>query len=76
MIIFQVPSPTPEDYQTPFDPNDTDFMNTFFSNALPDSKEDASYEVKKKELYDRYVPLVVNTSRSFPHSRLDLQICN
>jgi len=70
MIIFQVPSPTPEDYQTSFDPNDIDFMNTFFSNALPDSKEDASYEVKKKELYDRYVPLVVNTSRSFPHSRL------
>ena len=48
MIIFQVPSPTPEDYRTSFDPNDIDFMNTFFSNALPDSKEDASYEVKKK----------------------------
>ena len=47
MIIFQVPSPTPEDYRTSFDPNGIDFMNTFFSNALPDSKEDASYEVKK-----------------------------
>lgn len=45
MIIFQVPSPIPEEYQTPFDPNDIDFMNTFFSDALPDSKEDASYEV-------------------------------
>jgi len=52
MIIFQVPSPIPEEYQTSFDPNDIDFMNTFFSEALPDSKEDASCEVRQNYMMD------------------------
>ena len=42
-----VSPPTPEDYRTSFDPNDTDIMSTFFSEALPSSGGDDSFEVRK-----------------------------
>ena len=67
----KVPSPTPEDYQTSFDPNDIDFMNTFFSNALPDSKEDASYE--DINMRAPYIPMTAESDFSlFPPTSNEL----
>ncbi|XP_076099182.1 hypoxia-inducible factor 1-alpha-like isoform X1 [Mytilus galloprovincialis] len=43
--------PTPEDYLTPFDPNDMDFMNTFFTDALPSNNNDTLEELSMRAPY-------------------------
>jgi hypothetical protein len=53
MIIFQVPSPTPEDYQTSFDPNDIDFMNTK-EKRQKDKQRSTKHTHKTKDRVTRF----------------------
>lgn len=48
---------TPEDYRTAFDPNDTDIMSTFFSEALPSSGGDDQFEEIDLNMRAPYIPM-------------------
>lgn len=64
--------PTPEDYQTSFDPTDIDFMDTFFTQAMPDGQEDdPSYE--DINMRAPYIPMTAESDfRLFPPTSDDL----